>query len=178
MFAFKNMCFMLLDMFCKSHNIILVTTNVFLIFKHINFYSITHVQSHNFISNNTWFLTHYYSKLLYTLLPPVQPHYCNSHVLLLQDGSLERLAKESELLEKHYGHFFDYKIVNNDISETIDKLEQAIDNVCSTPQWVPVSWVYWTGFIIVPKYWYPLTYWQGQILVPVDILTRTNIGTS
>lgn len=142
MFAFKNMCFMLLDMFCKSHNIILVTTNVFLIFKHINFYSITHVQSHNFISNNTWFLTHYYSKLLYTLLPPVQPHYCNSHVLLLQDGSLERLAKESELLEKHYGHFFDYKIVNNDISETIDKLEQAIDNVCSTPQWVPVSWVY------------------------------------
>ena len=62
--------------------------------------------------------------------------------LLLQDGSLERLAKESDLLEKAYGHYFDYKIVNNDISETIDKLEKAIDNVCSNPQWVPVSWVY------------------------------------
>ncbi|XP_052784651.1 peripheral plasma membrane protein CASK-like [Mya arenaria] len=60
----------------------------------------------------------------------------------IDDGSLERLAKESELLEKHYGHYFDYKIVNNDISETIEKLERAIDNVCSTPQWVPVSWVY------------------------------------
>ncbi|XP_060580490.1 peripheral plasma membrane protein CASK-like, partial [Ruditapes philippinarum] len=60
----------------------------------------------------------------------------------IDDGSLERLAKESELLEKAYGHYFDFKIVNNDISETILQLEDAIDNVCSTPQWVPVSWVY------------------------------------
>ncbi|XP_053403642.1 peripheral plasma membrane protein CASK-like isoform X3 [Mercenaria mercenaria] len=59
-----------------------------------------------------------------------------------EDGSLERLAKESELLEKAYGHYFDFKIVNNDISETIIQLEDAIDTVCSTPQWVPVSWVY------------------------------------
>ncbi|KAL4219999.1 hypothetical protein ACF0H5_020410 [Mactra antiquata] len=59
-----------------------------------------------------------------------------------EDGSLERLAKESELLEKAYGHYFDFKIVNNDISETIILLEQAINDVCSTEQWVPVSWVY------------------------------------
>lgn len=56
--------------------------------------------------------------------------------------SLERLATESELLEKAYGHYFDLKIVNNDIEETIRTLEQAIDEVSSTPQWVPVSWVY------------------------------------
>lgn len=77
---------------------------------------------------------------------PTQTVYWMRHNTLffypLQDGSLERLAKESELLEKAYGHYFDYKIVNNDISETIDKLEKAINNVCSTPQWVPVSWVY------------------------------------
>ena len=60
----------------------------------------------------------------------------------LQDGSLERLAKESDLLEKAYGHYFDHKIINNDISETIAQLEEAIDKVCSSPQWVPVSWVY------------------------------------
>ncbi|CAH1781972.1 unnamed protein product [Owenia fusiformis] len=60
----------------------------------------------------------------------------------INDGSLERLAKESDLLEKAYGHFFDLKIVNNDIEETIHALEQAIDEVCSTHQWVPVSWVY------------------------------------
>lgn len=63
--------------------------------------------------------------------------------LIQQDISLERLATESELLEKAYGHYFDLKIVNNDIDETIRKLEQAIDQVSTTSQWVPVSWVYW-----------------------------------
>ena len=35
------------------------------------------------------------------------------------DGSLERLAKESDCLKQAYGHFFDLTIVNNDIDETI-----------------------------------------------------------
>nr|AAO83853.1 calcium/calmodulin-dependent serine protein kinase 1 [Lymnaea stagnalis] len=61
---------------------------------------------------------------------------------LQEDSSLERLANESKLLEKAYGHFFDLKIVNNDIDETIQTLEKAIQEICSTPQWVPVSWVY------------------------------------
>ncbi|XP_064614750.1 peripheral plasma membrane protein CASK-like isoform X3 [Liolophura sinensis] len=60
----------------------------------------------------------------------------------VDDGSLERLARESEQLEKAYGHYFDLKIVNNDIEETIAILEKSIKEVCSTPQWVPVSWVY------------------------------------
>nr|KAG5693057.1 hypothetical protein BaRGS_028817 [Batillaria attramentaria] len=60
----------------------------------------------------------------------------------INDSSLERLARESELLEKAYGHYFDKKIVNNDIDETIRTLEKAIEDVCTMPQWVPVSWVY------------------------------------
>lgn len=59
------------------------------------------------------------------------------------DGSLERLAKESDLLKQAYGHFFDLTIVNNDIEETIRQLEKALDTMSDTPQWVPVSWVYW-----------------------------------
>uniref|UniRef100_A0A0L8GWP2 Guanylate kinase-like domain-containing protein n=1 Tax=Octopus bimaculoides TaxID=37653 RepID=A0A0L8GWP2_OCTBM len=59
-----------------------------------------------------------------------------------EDGSLERLARESELLEKAYGHYFDMKIVNNDIEETIQSLELAIKDISVTAQWVPVSWVY------------------------------------
>jgi calcium/calmodulin-dependent serine protein kinase len=58
------------------------------------------------------------------------------------DGSLERLAKESDLLRQAYGHFFDLTIVNNDIEETIAALEKAIERVHTTPQWIPVSWVY------------------------------------
>ncbi|KAA0203755.1 hypothetical protein HAZT_HAZT007556 [Hyalella azteca] len=66
----------------------------------------------------------------------------NTFFLHQYDGSLERLAKESDLLKQAYGHFFDLTIVNNDIEETIRQLEKALDTMSDTPQWVPVSWVY------------------------------------
>ncbi|XP_048524078.1 peripheral plasma membrane protein CASK-like isoform X3 [Dendroctonus ponderosae] len=58
------------------------------------------------------------------------------------DGSLERLSKASEMMKQAYGHYFDLIIVNNDIEETIVALEAAIEQVQTTPQWIPVSWVY------------------------------------
>ncbi|XP_052004844.1 peripheral plasma membrane protein CASK isoform X7 [Xyrauchen texanus] len=59
-----------------------------------------------------------------------------------EDESLQRLQKESEILQKTYAHYFDQTIINNEIDETIRLLEEAIDLVCTTSQWVPVSWVY------------------------------------
>uniref|UniRef100_A0A8C5C1G4 Calcium/calmodulin dependent serine protein kinase n=1 Tax=Gadus morhua TaxID=8049 RepID=A0A8C5C1G4_GADMO len=59
-----------------------------------------------------------------------------------EDESLQRLQKESEILQKTYAHYFDQTIINNEIDETIRHLEEAIDLVCTTNQWVPVSWVY------------------------------------
>ncbi|XP_018584837.1 peripheral plasma membrane protein CASK isoform X2 [Scleropages formosus] len=59
-----------------------------------------------------------------------------------EDESLQRLQKESEILQKTYAHYFDQTIINNEIDETIQLLEEAIDLVSTTPQWVPVSWVY------------------------------------
>uniref|UniRef100_A0A8B9KX39 Calcium/calmodulin-dependent serine protein kinase a n=2 Tax=Astyanax mexicanus TaxID=7994 RepID=A0A8B9KX39_ASTMX len=59
-----------------------------------------------------------------------------------EDESLQRLQKESEILQKTYAHYFDLTIINNEIDETIRHLEEAIDLVCTTGQWVPVSWVY------------------------------------
>ncbi|KAL5967916.1 Peripheral plasma membrane protein CASK [Taenia solium] len=58
------------------------------------------------------------------------------------DGSLERLARESQLLEQHFEHFFDMKIVNNDMEETIKKLQGGIEEFQTRPQWIPVTWVY------------------------------------
>ncbi|XP_042149901.1 peripheral plasma membrane protein CASK isoform X3 [Ixodes scapularis] len=58
------------------------------------------------------------------------------------DGSLERLAKESELLRQAYGHFFDLTVVNNDIEDTIHTLEATLDTLDASPQWLPVAWVY------------------------------------
>lgn len=58
------------------------------------------------------------------------------------DGSLERLIKESAQLKSSYGHYFDLTIVNNDIEETIRMLEQTMETLPSTAQWIPVSWIY------------------------------------
>ncbi|XP_066518925.1 calcium/calmodulin-dependent serine protein kinase b isoform X12 [Hoplias malabaricus] len=59
-----------------------------------------------------------------------------------EDESLQRLQKESEALQKSYAHYFDMTIINNEIDDTIRLLEEAIDLVSTTAQWVPVSWVY------------------------------------
>uniref|UniRef100_A0A672P8N0 Peripheral plasma membrane protein CASK n=1 Tax=Sinocyclocheilus grahami TaxID=75366 RepID=A0A672P8N0_SINGR len=59
-----------------------------------------------------------------------------------EDESLQRLQKESEALQHSYTHYFDQTIINNEIDDTIRLLEEAIDLVSSTAQWVPVSWVY------------------------------------
>ncbi|KAM8858296.1 peripheral plasma membrane protein CASK isoform 14-T14 [Synchiropus picturatus] len=75
-----------------------------------------------------------------TITPGIDetPRWCRT----LPDESLQRLQKESEILQKTYAHYFDQTIINNEIDETIRHLEEAMDLVCSTSQWVPVSWVY------------------------------------
>lgn len=59
------------------------------------------------------------------------------------DGSLEILARESEIIRQAYGHLFDFVIVNNDMEETIRQLEIVVEKLHACPQWIPVSWVYW-----------------------------------
>ncbi|XP_028809741.1 peripheral plasma membrane protein CASK-like isoform X3 [Denticeps clupeoides] len=66
------------------------------------------------------------------------PRWCRK----LPDESLQRLQKESETLQKTYAHYFDQTIINNEIDDTIRLLEEAINLVSTTGQWVPVSWVY------------------------------------
>uniref|UniRef100_A0A3Q0T0G1 Peripheral plasma membrane protein CASK n=1 Tax=Amphilophus citrinellus TaxID=61819 RepID=A0A3Q0T0G1_AMPCI len=61
---------------------------------------------------------------------------------MTEDESLQRLQKESEMLQQTYAHYFDQTIINNEIDDTIRLLEEAVDMVSTTPQWVPVSWVY------------------------------------
>ncbi|XP_072301016.1 peripheral plasma membrane protein CASK isoform X9 [Eucyclogobius newberryi] len=75
-----------------------------------------------------------------TITPGINemPRWCRS----LPDESLQRLQKESEILQKTYAHYFDQTIINNEIDETIRHLEEAVDLVCTSSQWVPVSWVY------------------------------------
>uniref|UniRef100_A0A673ZYU7 55 kDa erythrocyte membrane protein n=1 Tax=Salmo trutta TaxID=8032 RepID=A0A673ZYU7_SALTR len=50
--------------------------------------------------------------------------------------------KESDAIHSTYRHFFDVLLVNNDVDESVKGVEAAIEQATSTPQWVPVSWVY------------------------------------
>lgn len=53
------------------------------------------------------------------------------------------IQKESEAIQVTYGHYFDVVLVNNDVDESVKGVEEALERASSTPQWVPISWVYW-----------------------------------
>ncbi|KAM9042516.1 55 kDa erythrocyte membrane protein isoform 1-T1 [Megaptera novaeangliae] len=59
-----------------------------------------------------------------------------------QTEALQQLQKDSEAIRSQYAHYFDLSLVNNSVDETLKKLQEAFDRACSSPQWVPVSWVY------------------------------------
>uniref|UniRef100_A0A4W6F5A7 55 kDa erythrocyte membrane protein n=1 Tax=Lates calcarifer TaxID=8187 RepID=A0A4W6F5A7_LATCA len=59
-----------------------------------------------------------------------------------QTENLQMIQKESDAIQTTYGHFFDVVLVNNDVDESVKGVEEAMERATSTPQWVPVSWVY------------------------------------
>ncbi|KAM4620691.1 55 kDa erythrocyte membrane protein isoform 3-T3 [Polymixia lowei] len=59
-----------------------------------------------------------------------------------QTEALQVIQKESDAILATYRHFFDEVLVNNDVDESVKGVEEAIERATSTPQWVPVSWVY------------------------------------
>lgn len=63
-------------------------------------------------------------------------------VVSLQTEALQQLQKDSEAIRGRYAHYFDLSLVNNGVDETLKKLQEAFDQACTSPQWVPVSWVY------------------------------------
>ncbi|KAL0162063.1 hypothetical protein M9458_041459, partial [Cirrhinus mrigala] len=56
--------------------------------------------------------------------------------------AVQNIQKESDGILSAYRHFFDEMLVNNDVDESVKGVEEAIERASSTPQWVPVSWVY------------------------------------
>ncbi|XP_061818032.1 55 kDa erythrocyte membrane protein isoform X4 [Nerophis lumbriciformis] len=59
-----------------------------------------------------------------------------------QTENLQMIQKESDAILTAYRHVFDVIIVNNDVEESVKGVEEALEQATSTPQWVPVSWVY------------------------------------
>lgn len=55
---------------------------------------------------------------------------------------MQLIQKESDAILSSYSHFFDVQLVNNDVDESVKGVEEGMEQATSTPQWVPVSWVY------------------------------------
>lgn len=74
--------------------------------------------------------------------PPCREPTPAPRVVSLQTEALQQLQKDSEAIRGRYAHYFDLSLVNNGVDETLKKLQEAFDQACTSPQWVPVSWVY------------------------------------
>ncbi|MEQ2171555.1 hypothetical protein GOODEAATRI_011944, partial [Goodea atripinnis] len=112
-----------------------------------NYYFVSHDQMMQDISNNDYLEYGSHEDAMYgTRLETIRQIHGQGMIAILdvepQDDSLQRLQKESEMLQRTYAHYFDQTIINNEIDDTIRLLEEAVDLVSSTAQWVPVSWVY------------------------------------
>ncbi|XP_003971138.1 55 kDa erythrocyte membrane protein isoform X1 [Takifugu rubripes] len=59
-----------------------------------------------------------------------------------QTENLQMIQKESETILNTYRQYFDVVLVNNDVNESVKIVEEALEHATTTPQWVPVSWVY------------------------------------
>uniref|UniRef100_A0A8C1S9J7 Membrane palmitoylated protein 2 n=1 Tax=Cyprinus carpio TaxID=7962 RepID=A0A8C1S9J7_CYPCA len=60
----------------------------------------------------------------------------------LTDVDLKKTVDESARILRAYRHYFDLIIVNDNLDGAFEKLQSAVDQLCTEPQWVPVSWVY------------------------------------
>uniref|UniRef100_A0A8C1CPY8 MAGUK p55 subfamily member 6-like n=1 Tax=Cyprinus carpio carpio TaxID=630221 RepID=A0A8C1CPY8_CYPCA len=60
----------------------------------------------------------------------------------LTDVDLKKTVDESARILRAYRHYFDLIIVNDNLDCAFEKLQSAVDQLCTEPQWVPVSWVY------------------------------------
>uniref|UniRef100_A0A671P0V5 MAGUK p55 subfamily member 6-like n=1 Tax=Sinocyclocheilus anshuiensis TaxID=1608454 RepID=A0A671P0V5_9TELE len=60
----------------------------------------------------------------------------------LTDVDLKKTVDESARILRAYRHYFDFIIVNDNLDGAFEKLQSAVDQLCTEAQWVPVSWVY------------------------------------
>ncbi|XP_063288449.1 55 kDa erythrocyte membrane protein isoform X1 [Pelobates fuscus] len=59
-----------------------------------------------------------------------------------ESDALQKLRADSELLRSRYAQHFDLMLVNNGVEQSVQDILGAFNIACTSPQWVPVAWVY------------------------------------
>ncbi|XP_067305189.1 MAGUK p55 subfamily member 6a isoform X2 [Pseudorasbora parva] len=60
----------------------------------------------------------------------------------LTETDLKKTVDESARIKRAYNHYFDLTIVNDNLDKAFEKLQAAVEQLTSQPQWVPLNWVY------------------------------------
>lgn len=65
----------------------------------------------------------------------------SSQEINLQDNQLKDIIEKAREMEDAYGHYFDFIIVNSDLTQAYDELITEINRLEVQPQWVPLPWL-------------------------------------
>lgn len=110
----------------------------------------------------TVFLKNSYLRIVMWLLKLLNISCCHHSIislwLLLQENDLKKTVDESAKIRRAYSHYFDLTIVNDNLDKAFDKLQDAAERLFVEPQWVPVSWVYWSS----SSSYQPNTVWAAR----------------
>lgn len=71
-------------------------------------------------------------------------HHRDSHSIVRShrlEEELTSMVSASEKIEKVYGHYFDLRLVQEDIETTVRRIDEAMERVRTEENWVPVDWV-------------------------------------
>lgn len=64
-----------------------------------------------------------------------------SFALFFQDDELKACMEESQKMEQHYGHFFEFLIVPRSPDTALSELKNVVLELERRPQWVPAQWI-------------------------------------
>ena len=57
------------------------------------------------------------------------------------DEELSAMCTASSKMEKIYGHYFDLRLVHEDIDATVTRIDESMERVRTEENWVPAEWV-------------------------------------
>ncbi|KAL5969950.1 MAGUK p55 subfamily member 5-A [Taenia solium] len=65
----------------------------------------------------------------------------NNSAANISDEELKACIEESQKMEQHYGHFFEFIIIPRTSETALAELKQAVLDLERRPQWVPAQWI-------------------------------------
>ncbi|XP_064598319.1 MAGUK p55 subfamily member 7-like [Liolophura sinensis] len=57
------------------------------------------------------------------------------------DADFEEMLSRTHKIQNQYGHYFDYVIINDELTVAVNELIRIAHSIENEPQWVPLTWI-------------------------------------